>query len=515
MTRLGLTKLAGGICLAFVALASAWSQTHPYHNIHRRALVAYVKQGPAAGERFLHGYLIQHPEDRKAWLMLVRHRQRPAAKGQQTATFLSEKDFQLFLDTSREPPPHILRAWYAFYRHGLVAGLSELGTKRTAEHSVAAARMLEAGGSLKGALGAARAALREHPQHIGAARALLDMLVARKSYLEARRLLDNPIVLRASTNQQQFRIYRGIRDYPPMLVALLRMEIELAMGWTMLAGLTVGLAWVLLCLQLGWSWTWPRGGYRLAAAAFLLGILSTLATVCVVVLQDEWLGKLTPKSTFQFTLIYCVFGIGLREELIKLLFLLPLIPFLRRSRSDVQILSICSLAGLGFAVFENVSYYHRASGAAVLGRFLTANFLHMVLTGYTGYYLIKAIQLGGEKWLWFSSQATQMVVIHGLYDFFQIDPRVAEYGAFISAMLFIWLSQIYLRLIIELAPDGTRPIPLTRLFVASIALALGVGYLLAVSDYGLWQGAQLTLNSSLGVAVITFMFFREFDERVD
>ncbi len=81
MTRLGLTKLAGGICLAFVALASAWSQTHPYHNIHRRALVAYVKQGPAAGERFLHGYLIQHPEDRKAWLMLVRHRQRPAAKG--------------------------------------------------------------------------------------------------------------------------------------------------------------------------------------------------------------------------------------------------------------------------------------------------------------------------------------------------------------------------------------------------------------------------------------------------
>ena len=37
MTRLGLTKLAGGICLAFVALASAWSQTRITTSIGERS----------------------------------------------------------------------------------------------------------------------------------------------------------------------------------------------------------------------------------------------------------------------------------------------------------------------------------------------------------------------------------------------------------------------------------------------------------------------------------------------
>jgi len=512
MTRGELARIFGCILLLFVLGALALSRARPRQQVTKEAAVAYSKSWKQ-GEFLLHAQLSAHPEDREGWLMLVsmRAHQLKHARG---APYLSESEFLAFLKQARQPPADVVRAYYIFHRDGLIAGLAELGPGQSAEQTRARIMMFLPTDPEQ-ALNLCRAAVARHPSDEELTRRHIRLLVRAERFEQARRLLDQPRYQRAANARLRFHIYHGVRDYRPMLLALIQLEWEEVRSWLMLAGLAVGLAWMLLALHLGWSWTWPTGGHWLALSALLCGFFSAVVTIWVVVIQDDLMGTITQETSFEFNFIYCVFGIGLREELVKLLFVLPLLPFLRRGKSDLQILSIASLVGLGFAINENVGYYTRGSGGAVLGRFLTANFAHMVLTGYTGYYLVKAVQHGGEKWQWFASQSCQMILLHGLYDFFLIEPRIAEYGPFLSAMLFIWLGQIYLRLLKELAPTGRRPIPLSRLFVACMGVAIGVGYLLAVTDYGLQQGAMLTVQASLGVGIIAIMYFREFDEQID
>ena len=87
--------------------------------------------------------------------------------------------------------------------------------------------------------------------------------------------------------------------------------------------------------------------------------------------------------------------IGLREEALKLLLFVPLIPFLL-NRDDLEILTVAGLVGLGFALEENINYFQASAGLSAVGRFATANFLHIALTAMCGLTLTRAIVHRGE-----------------------------------------------------------------------------------------------------------------------
>ena len=63
-----------------------------------------------------------------------------------------------------------------------------------------------------------------------------------------------------------------------------------------------------------------------------------------------------------------------------------------RSTDTGTALIVASVVGLGFAVGENVDYYQMNQGHSVFGRFVTANFLHLTLTGLVGHALVQAVQ---------------------------------------------------------------------------------------------------------------------------
>ena len=121
------------------------------------------------------------------------------------------------------------------------------------------------------------------------------------------------------------------------------------------ACLSVGACWLVLCLHLAGAWTWSRKVFALALLAVSLGIASAIACLGAVVIIDHSL-QIDERSGIPFTVFFSLL-IGVREELIKLIFLLPLTPFLVRFRNDAAIITIVSFVGLGFAIEENMNYY--------------------------------------------------------------------------------------------------------------------------------------------------------------
>lgn len=127
---------------------------------------------------------------------------------------------------------------------------------------------------------------------------------------------------------------------------------------------------------------------------------------------------------------YFVMSVGLREELAKLLCLLPLMPILLRIRDELTTLLVSGCVGLGFAIEENVGYFTSTWGASTLGRFLTANPFHITLTALAGLALYRALQ-NPRGWGSHSLGVLGMLIFaHGLYDAFVVLPTLAEYSLF-------------------------------------------------------------------------------------
>ena len=195
--------------------------------------------------------------------------------------------------------------------------------------------------------------------------------------------------------------------------------------WVTMAALT-GLLWFLVIHVAA---AVPVRRWWLGLAGVGCGLLSIPATHIIATMQESWLNGQEHGHGLN-DILYCVSGIGLREELAKLLLFLPLLPFLRKLPA-AQVLAVAASVGLGFAALENVQYFQRSEGSQVWGRFITANFLHLALTGLTGLALWQTVR--DSRWLThFAGVFIAAVVFHGLWDFRPTDPRIAgDYHYFV------------------------------------------------------------------------------------
>jgi RsiW-degrading membrane proteinase PrsW (M82 family) len=235
-------------------------------------------------------------------------------------------------------------------------------------------------------------------------------------------------------------------------------------------------------------------------------------TLLAVVITDDWVGE-GAREQFPSSVFYALL-IGLREEVVKLLFFLPLVPYLARMGSETQALALAALVGLGFAMQENANYFLMGGGGGeIIGRYITANFAHQALTGFAGYHLVRAVRRGGEEWGEFFRVLVVVIVVHGGYDLFLIDPMLGDYSI-LSMVIFIVLAQRFLRLAFRLRPHRPQRVSLTRIFVAALATVTGMNYLYLSTRLGIGEALWETLGGLLGVALLTFLYFQEFDERV-
>jgi RsiW-degrading membrane proteinase PrsW (M82 family) len=270
------------------------------------------------------------------------------------------------------------------------------------------------------------------------------------------------------------------------------------------------LVWGTILLQLGQANRFDRWTPVLCFLGLILGMLSITPTQFWIVLEDLYLPISEGEDLFH-SIVYFIATVGLREEVCKLLLFLPLTPILIRRRNELEFLLVASFVGLGFAYVENFNYLISSMGTGVAGRFLTANFFHISLTGMSGLFFCRMWKTRGFGYNDFLFIFGVAIIAHGLYDALLTHPPMDD-GGFIALVLFVVFSKYYFQEVHHLQEVSKSIISLSASmsFGISLLLASLVVYLSIVLSVSL--AIQLGFGSFLGSGIILIMFFREFNE---
>jgi RsiW-degrading membrane proteinase PrsW (M82 family) len=265
------------------------------------------------------------------------------------------------------------------------------------------------------------------------------------------------------------------------------------------------LAWGFFCARLGKLGDAPLRRAFLYLLAFVLGVLSVIPTVCLIAVEEAQL-RLVATGDATRDILFYVFGVGLREEASKLLLFAPLLFILRKWGDRLDVLVCGAMVGLGFAAEENLGYLAGGDLHTGLGRFLTANFMHMAMTAILAAALDDFVR-DREKYAADFSRTTLMVVVmHGAYDFLLSHEEFG--GSYFAMAVFFVLVRMFLSAVDHARRKADRGITLTQAFVIAVAVVTGTSAVYAVAAVGPAQGAMVMTEGLLGVAILVYAFVR-------
>jgi len=267
------------------------------------------------------------------------------------------------------------------------------------------------------------------------------------------------------------------------------------------------LAFLLQALQVRGIRDWRLGGALMAVG---LGVLSIWPTSFFYLWQEIGWG-LVESPDLVPGLRYNILGIGLREEFAKLCCLLVLMPVLIRMRSELTALLLSACVGLGFAIAENVNYFWASQGTATLGRFLTANPLHMALTGLIGLAMYRGLlwpkDWGPHALVTFG----MMVCAHGIYDAMITIPVLMEYSI-VSTIVFALVVYQFFHELRSLRTTGGDTISLSANFLCGVSLLTAATFVYLSATLGCAAAFDGLASGVLGMAVMVYLFLREMPE---
>jgi RsiW-degrading membrane proteinase PrsW (M82 family) len=204
--------------------------------------------------------------------------------------------------------------------------------------------------------------------------------------------------------------------------------------------------------------------------------------------------------------LFFVFGVGLREEASKLLLFLPLLPILRRYGDKLDVLVCGAMVGLGFAAEENLNYLASANLHTGLGRFLTANFFHMAMTGTLASALDDFVSDREKHAAAFTRTSLFVVGVHGAYDFLLSHEEYG--GTYLAMTAFVFLTRIFLDAVDGARRRADRGLTPLHAFVFAVAVVTGVSLAYAVVAVGVKAAFLVMGGGLLGEAIIVYVFVR-------
>ena len=276
-----------------------------------------------------------------------------------------------------------------------------------------------------------------------------------------------------------------------------------------------GLVWLVIVLQVGQ----PQGLVCFRTAVPLLavvaGMASTWATLCAVFWQDEMWGLKQTGEIFGDA-AYFIAGVGLREELVKLVFFLPFVPLLLARKNRLETIITAGCVGLGFAAAENLIYFASAGPAAAFGRFLTANFMHTAMTGIIGLAFCDALTQPLKKGWVFLVTLPAVVLVHGLYDLIlslPVETAKEKAGlACLAGMLFILLALFFFHQLRPLRDAATDQVNLAAILIAGLSILTGVIFVCAAHQLGFTIAVFCLLAQVFVLGMIAYMFYWQLGE---
>jgi RsiW-degrading membrane proteinase PrsW (M82 family) len=245
----------------------------------------------------------------------------------------------------------------------------------------------------------------------------------------------------------------------------------------------------------------------MCAVAVVLGALSIWPTHWLINWQEEvW--SLEESENIARGIYYFVLGVGLREELSKLLLLLPLMPFIVRRGVELEALMVAACVGLGFAVLENSHYFDGDFGSSSVGRFLTANFFHMSATGLVGLAVFRGLRYPKQRGPEALAMFGVIVLAHGLYDAMISVPVLAEYSI-ASTLIYIFLAYQFFHELRSMRIERPDTVSLTANFLCGVSLVTSVTFVYLSSQVGPRMAALMLGSEVLAMAIVAYMFLRE------
>lgn len=265
------------------------------------------------------------------------------------------------------------------------------------------------------------------------------------------------------------------------------------------------LGWFFFCARLGKLGKRPAFRLPMYLAAFVLGVASLVPTFFLIGVEEAKL-HLVETGDPARDILFFIFGVGLREEASKLLMFLPLLPILRKKGDKLDVLVCGAMVGLGFAAEENLGYLASGNLATGLSRFVTANFLHMAMTGTLASALDDFVS-DREKYAQdFMRTSVFIVALHGAYDFLLSHEEFG--GSYFAMTAFVFLTRMFLANVDMARRRADRGITPLHAFVFAVALVTGVTLAYATITVGPKAAIVVTGGGLLGVAIIVYVFVR-------
>ena len=284
---------------------------------------------------------------------------------------------------------------------------------------------------------------------------------------------------------------------------------KLSLSWIIVT-LFAALIWFAIIANLGQLIEDFLIRLTLYSSAFISGFISTFLVLGLVYWQENKLGLKINGETVN-DIIYCICGIGLREELIKIIFFAPFLIILKKRQSAMEALACAACVGLGFACSENILYFGSGFESAVFPRFLTANFLHTSLTAIVGLSMYYLILNPVKNWENFFKNFIIVVVAHGAYDaLVGIVPNLANSMGLVSIIIFAIISNSYLNLAKQMRTGKPSALSPLGIFIIGSCLLIGISWNLACYLYPLKTVFSSIGESTLSLGALAFIFINQF-----
>ncbi|HEY1080907.1 MAG TPA: PrsW family glutamic-type intramembrane protease [Prosthecobacter sp.] len=273
--------------------------------------------------------------------------------------------------------------------------------------------------------------------------------------------------------------HAGMRQHAAALIgdlalqwqALLDYESFLDAAWSTVAlALLAAAVWYVILVLHGvrgiWRWLSPL-------LPFTAGIFSVWPVFFIDSWQEIGLG-MKEDSPFPYDLWYQIGGVGMREELSKLLLASFFMPWLLWKRAPGGAVMVGAFVGLGFAFEENINYYEGFGGGVPFTRFLSANFLHAALTGISTHALYDLLRtrLGSAERFLLTLGA--LVLAHGCYNYVQSIEQIQGSEIF-ALMILAMVAWHFLDLVTQECP----PSPPRQMLTPAAVLLVGTALLMA------------------------------------
>lgn len=179
-------------------------------------------------------------------------------------------------------------------------------------------------------------------------------------------------------------------------------------------------------------------GWLSTAATFVMGAVTVWLVFPIAMFLNGYFGfRLNGEALHDF--IYCVVGIGMVEEFVKILPFVVLFRIKGLINEPYDYLFYASMSALGFAFVENSLYIQNTNFYAVNGRALMASVAHMTFSSVIGYsFMISSCRYRGQGWYYVLGGFLLASLMHGFYDFWLINPTAQQFDGL--SMVFFLLT---------------------------------------------------------------------------